>query len=404
VTPRRPHWRWTSAFDTVSLDRPADEAPAGEASVTAANAASVRLAWADDDHSGGIGAPTVVNGKVFSAVNTRQGQNPMRFEVRSVRTGAVLWQLALPGGNTYTRGVTVVASRARAFVSYNGHAQPGGIVAIDLSHRTIAWKRDLPPALKSWTGNSSGGSVLADTYRVYTSGADRAVIAYRLSDGRPLWSVPTPDNSQGVPRKQYGLAVANGVLYRSDDGGLTAYAASSGRRLWTASGSGSPVVAGGRVFTGNHGGITAFDADGCGRRTCSPLWSRRLGFLAYPAQVGGASGTMLFATYREDETGNGYISRLSATSGAVTWTASLGRGGGPAARGGSTVWATASLVQPDGSVTCGTMGFSAFAKVTAPLTFLDDSSCGQRGVAVAGGTVLLQQWIGPLLAYRVPGT
>ena len=378
----------------------------GETVLTPANGGRLALAWQDDDWRGPITAPTVVDGLLYRIVDNGSASQPTTLEVRSVRTGALQWTLALPGQASYDRGVTVLPSRQRLVVSYTGDRKPGGVLAVDLTRRAVAWIRELPAALDSWASNHIAGPVVADVERVYTSGAGRAVLAYRLTDGAPLWSLRHPTNINGTPRKLYGMAVANGVLYRGDDGGLTAHAALGGRKLWTARGHGMPVVAGGRVFMGSSGGVSAFAAGGCNSSTCAPLWSRPLASLAIPALVGGATGTELFVTYRLNESPEGRISRLSASDGSVTWTARAGRGFGQPVRGGGTVWAFMTFVDDGGTVDMGLVGYSATARGTTPLRFLDmpGGAAAQGGIAVAGGSVLVQRWAGPLLGYRVPGT
>lgn len=205
----------------------------GETVLTPANGGRLALAWQDGAYGVALAAPTVVDGSLYRIVNTGNVSRPSTLEVRSVRTGALQWSMQLPGNAHYYHGVTVVPSAQRLVASWIGHDRPGGVLAVDLARRAVAWQRSLPAPLRAGTGNFAPGPVLADAQRVYTSGADRAVLTYRLSDGAPLWSLPVPRDPQGRALVQHGLALANGVLYRSDDGGLTAHAAAGGRALWT---------------------------------------------------------------------------------------------------------------------------------------------------------------------------
>lgn len=377
---------------------------AGETVLTPATAARVAASWSVSYWPrSGIDAVTVVGGNVYRVVETQNYERPSRLEVRSALTGAVLWTLDLPQ-QAWSRSLTVVSSRALIPFS-SDPGDPGGFMAVDLTTRTLAYTRFLPPKLLSWSSGSITGPLVADATRVYISGADRAVIAYRISDGARLWMLPVPLDRQGAPKKQYGLAVGNGMVYRSGDDGVTAHAATTGGVLWTASGYGPPVLAGGRVFTANFGGITAYAAGGCGQSRCSAVWDTRLGDYSRMPEIGGASGTTLFAGHYDQTTGAGRLARLSAASGAVTWTTTTGRWAGRPARAGDTVWVRNSYVTPDDKVRCGVMGFSAVGRSASPLAFLRDLPCNQGGLAVASGSVLLQNWSGEgLRAFRVPGT
>jgi outer membrane protein assembly factor BamB len=82
-------------------------------------------------------------------------------------------------------------------------------------------------------------------------------------------------------------AVANGVVYTaSEDAKLYALNANSGAILWTGTMGGDVVfsgatVANGVVYVGNEGDrkLYAFNANGCGASTCSPLWTAATGDL-----------------------------------------------------------------------------------------------------------------------------
>jgi hypothetical protein len=131
---------------------------------------------------------------------------------------------------------------------------------------------------------------------VYLGSADGHVYAYRASGCgapacAPLWGGVTGGGVHGAP------ALANGVLYvGATDGKLYAFDADGCGRatcspLWTATtGSGgvihqsSPAVRGGRVYIGasvgpHHdlGRLFVYQASGCGRATCAPLWRGKAG-------------------------------------------------------------------------------------------------------------------------------
>jgi len=83
-------------------------------------------------------------------------------------------------------------------------------------------------------------------------------------------------------------AVANGKLYAvSQQGTLFVYDSNSGAALWSAQTTlntyaRAPVVSGGVVYvTSNDTNVYAFDANGCGAATCSPLWKGTTGGPGY---------------------------------------------------------------------------------------------------------------------------
>lgn len=391
----------------------------GESVITAANAPRARLAWSVSGNGGPLGAPTVVGGQVFRVIDTSVAGPPSTFEVRSARTGALLWQISLPGNAFYEQGVTVDAARSLAIVSFQGFGRPPGVLAVDLVRKRIAWTRDLPARRYSWSGNDvyGAGPVVSDGTRIFVAGADNAVNAFRLSDGARLWTVPLALRAERLLHQWYGTATSGGVVYVGTSQGLGAYDAVSGRRLWSAPAAGRPMVAGGRVFVARAGGVTAVNAAGCGASTCPVLWNRELGpSKTWPPgadgrapRIGAASATTLYATYfdyGDGMTQRGVLVRLSASTGAVLWSASTLEDPGTPARGGDTVWLIANP-GPDGTGVRSVVGYSASARGTAPL-FRYEMPVGQRGfyggIAISGGTVVVQNSAGPLRGFRIPGT
>lgn len=367
----------------------------GERVLTAENGRRVVETWTVEMTRGTTVAPAVVGGVVYQVVTQVGG--PERFTALSARTGAELWSLALP--KAVYRGPSIVGGRA--VIPFTPHLQHGGVLAVDLASRSIAWSRTLePPPNPGW---AQVGAVTVDGSRVYVVGGPNDINAWRISDGRPLWSVR--DDSFWVP----GLAAAGGRVFANTSAGLIAYDATSGRRLWSGvGGEGMPVVAGNRVLVADHQSVFAFAAGGCGQATCRELWRTSFGQLARQPLIGGADGSVFFATYTLDEGRQGRIARLSTSDGRIRWTAPAGRYSLYPSRGGGTVWLINEYVTSDSKVRYRVLGFAASASGTAPLRALDLGSeragLGAGGIAVSSGTVVVQTWPDYLTGYRVPGT
>lgn len=381
------------------------------------NAGRLAQVWADDRFTGTRTPPTVVGGTVYRVLSTSSALATSPFEVRSARTGELLWSLRLPDRAFYEQGVTVDLARGLAVVSFKGSGRSDGVLAVDLVQRRIAWTSYLPADRVWWASDPRGaGPAVVDGQRVYVSGADNAVNAFRLSDGALLWTLPLAANGERWLHRHYGTAAAGGIVYVGTSEGLQAHAAADGRRLWSAPAAGHPVVAGGRVLVARDRGVTAVSAAGCGAATCPVLWQRELGpsktfapgALPTAPRIGGATSSTLFATYVTGEGGideRGVVVRLSAKTGAVLWSAVTLEDPGFPYRAGATVWLIANP-GPDGAGERSVVAFPATGRSTAPLVSvpMPRGSGFYGGVMVSGGTVVVQNMAGPLLAYRVPGT
>jgi outer membrane protein assembly factor BamB len=386
----------------------------GETVITAATARRLAQAWVDPRRTLSSAAPVVVNGVAHRVVTTGNVGNPSTLTALSARTGATLWTVELPGLASYISGMSVAGNLL--LVPFNGSRRAGGVLAVNLQTRRIVWSSDLPPAAISWMGNAQAGPAYTDGTRVFVSGAGNAINAYRLSDGALLWTAPITYNTQGTPNRIDGRAVGGSLVFTGGAEGIVAYDTATGQRRWTAPGaSGTPVVAGGRVFGVGFRTVLAFSASGCGRSTCSPLWTTTL-----PAQVpdllalGGADGSTLFLTYRTSlppppggVTGTmvGNIARLSASTGRIQWSTTIGRINAELVRAGNTVWLINEYVTSTGSVAQRIVAFSTTATGSAPLHTFPSQHGFPQSLAVASGS-LLHQARGPsnLISYRIPGT
>lgn len=384
----------------------------GESVITPANAGQVRQAWGLDRYAGMTVAPAVVGGVAHHVVTPGVVSEPATFTATSVRTGATLWTVRLPGNATYHRGVSV--SGRLAVVPFDGYRRAGGVLAVDLTTRRVAWARSLPApsAAFAWMGPvaTTAGPVTVDGGRVYLSGSSNAVNAYRLSDGAPLWRTPFTTAPGGTVNAIEGIAAAGSVVYTGGDEGVVAHDAATGRRLWTAPGQGAPVVAGSRVLSAVHDGVIAVAAAGCGRSTCPALWRNRVPEVFHAPVLGGADGSTAFLTYtRAPSTGGvvGVLARFSVATGAVQWTAKAGTWLSEPVRAGGTVWVRNEHRPGGGPEVYRLLAWSATAGGTTPLRSVAlpaDRQGITGGLAVAGGTVVATTWPRYLDGFRVPET
>ena len=382
---------------------------AGEATITARNAARVTTAWTTiNANAGGEQTPTVADGVVYYIHRAVSVTDWNTLVAASARTGQTLWQVQLslaPNTRLFDGGVTVAGSRV--LIPFWAPAEREvGLIAVDRNRRAIAWTRTAPHG-GDWS--HSDRHVYADGSRAYVHLAGRTLTAYRLSDGRPSWSIPLASNYR------VGVALGGGRLYVGYDEvpGITAYDTATGSTLWTAAGQGTPVLAGGRIFstpTGNS--VNAINAAGCGRAACPALWTRTFPVAAHrDLHIGGADGRVLFVSYQTLEPGSryytGHLVRLAAGTGATQWSRTLGAYFGPPVRGGNVVWLFNSYVAPDNVTRTRILGFAATGTRTAPLREIAISQSGfPQSLAVGGGTLLHKTHIGgrALNGYRVPGS
>lgn len=382
---------------------------AGEATITAATAARVGKAWEVRSPGGSGGTPPTVVGTVaYYLDDPRNVDDTKRLVAASARTGQALWQVELSRGvNRYLTNDGVTVSGSLVLIPFNKPFESVGITAVDRYRRTIAWTSTVPGdtgAHHSWSSHE----IHTDGTRAFMV-SNRTLYAFRLGDGKLLWTVPLDDNID------VGVAVATKTLYLGygygDHPGITAYDTATGRRLWTAPGYGTPVVAGGRVFSLRHGTLHAVNAAGCGRTTCPALWSKKFpvgrdGDIA----LGGADAGSVFVSYQKLLSGSRYydgvLVRLSAATGAQQWTRTVGAYVGPPVRGGDAVWVINSYIGADGRAHGRILGFPATGTRTTSLRNIAIEQSGSpQSLSIGGGTLLHRMHIpDELVGYRVSGT
>lgn len=378
----------------------------GESALTTANVGRLRQAWSLQNFQGPYVPPTIVSGVAYYVIKDLGGTEGPLFMATSVRTGATLWKLSLSGQQQFWLGASVVGNLA--VLPFNGLWGPGGVTAVDLTSHRVAWTSYLPATALPEMGNEQTGQLVTDGTRAFVGGAGYAVNAYRLSDGAHLWSAAFERDSQGGIVAPAGMAASNGVLYTGSHQSITARSAATGRQLWVVPGGfEAPVVAGGRVFVPTRTGVAAAAAGGCGAPVCPLLWQRALGQPYLPPQLGGADGSTLFAAYfvPGGSEGIGHLTRLSAATGAVQWSATAGITFDRPARAGNVVFVRNWYRDASGLAGYRLLAYSAAATGPGYLRAIPKAGDGDGGgVAVAGGSVLVKVWSGPLIGYRVPGT
>lgn len=401
-------WSSSTGGATNSLTNP------GESAITSATAARVASSWSVTEQMSATAAPAVVGTTVHFVDNPRSASGASTFVAASTVTGKRLWTATLPAGQSATVGLAV--SGRYALVPYSRHGGPGGLTAVDLTTRKVAWSSSLPAASVSWMGNDRAGAVVADGTRAYVTGAGNGVNAYRLTDGKLLYTKPLTTNPvNGSPFGVEGLAVDGTTLFTGGSEGVVALDAATGRRLWSGPGGGVPAVAGGRVFSGLGDRVVAVSATGCGKATCPALWTRTFSSVLWnDLRLGATDATTVVATYTYDTPASangtpgprvGKVVRLKASTGAVERTISAGSYLGQAVRGGDTLWVLNEYYDAKGVDSWRILGFAATGTRTTPLRTIElPTELGgfPQSLAVGGGTLLQQNWVpAKLTGYRV---
>jgi hypothetical protein len=384
----------------------------GESLITATTAARVRKAWSVTERMSATAAPAVVGTTVYFVDNPRSTYEASTFVAASTTTGQVLWSTALPAGQSATVGLAV--SGRYAVVPYIRTGAPGGLTAVDLTARKVAWSSPLPPSSISWMSNWQAGTVVTDATRAYVPGSSNGVNTYRLTDGKLLWTAPLTTNpANGTPNGVEGLATDGTTLFTGSNEGLVALDPATGRRLWTALGDGRPVVAGGRVFSSLGNQVVAVGATGCGRPTCPVQWTWRApGALFGDLLLGPADASTVVVTYTQEAPSGssaaaraGTIVRLNASTGAVERTISTGSYLGQAVRGGDTLWVVSEYWNAQKVDSYRLLGFAASGTRTTPLKTIElpaELHGFPQSLAIGGGTLFQQNWNpARLTGYRV---
>jgi outer membrane protein assembly factor BamB len=185
-------------------------------------------------------------------------------------------------------------------------SRPPWLCALRLGDGSLAWA----------TRAGTGGVPAAEGGEVFVAGEqDRAVHAYALDGGRPLWRAPAwPGAGTGPPGLWPALAVPDaGRLFVTSPWGVSALDASSGRSLWrhplAGARSGLAVSGSGVYVVDGSGVLHALDV-----ATGAERWSRPVSDQPVLPSVG--SGLVVVASLPA-----GQVVALDPQSGSPRWSA-----------------------------------------------------------------------------------
>jgi len=252
------------------------------------NVSTLTVAWQYFFPCSTYSSPVVVDGVLYT------GSYCGDFEALDAVTGQVLWSKSYLGGVIDSAAVAdgvvyVTAKEAATVYAFNAstgapvwtahtgdwiYSNPtvwNGIVFVGAADGKL-YAFDAGSGTTLWTTaalNIIESPSVADGI-AYVGASDGHLYALDAATGASIWTADT-GGSNATP------AVANGVVYEGGlDDHLYAFDASNGTVLWIGTNGGtSPAVANGMVYVGSavQRQLYAFDAEGCGSPSCSPIWT-----------------------------------------------------------------------------------------------------------------------------------
>jgi outer membrane protein assembly factor BamB len=293
---------WPAFRNTPSLDG----SNRVERRLNAANVAQLRQAWTApigpgydyDNALGATSSPAVANGIVYV------GSLDHHLYAFNATTGKQLWASGtsedVMSSPAVGHGVVYVDSRF------------GGLYAFDAQNGSELWH-------KSIDGENYSSPVVV--HGVVYVGGDR-LHAFNALTGRKLWSAAPAEYGSPAVGIAGTPAVVDGVVFTSsDDGGVGAFRAKDGKRLWQADiGQGccttpesSPAVANGIVYVGsNDHHLYAFRAS-----NGAELWKARTG--DYVESSPAVASGVVYVGSLDD-----HVYAYSASTGTQLWKARTG--------------------------------------------------------------------------------
>ena len=253
--------------------------------------------------------PVVAGGRIFTLDS--------RARVSALSpSGAMLWSADLTPvrdrGDDASGGGLAVAD-GRLFVTLGF----GDLVALDPATGGEIWRQKL--------GTVATGAPTALGGRVHVSGRDGVGWTVDAATGRVLWTVRSTPDRLGVMGGAAPAATGEIVVFPFISGELIATEPRGGNALWTAyllgerqgrtyarvtDITGDPVIAGGRVYVGNHSGETAAIELGTGQT----VWTADKGAMG---TVTVAGGSVFLVSDQND------LVRLDASTGTRIWSVPL---------------------------------------------------------------------------------
>ncbi|UWQ92883.1 PQQ-binding-like beta-propeller repeat protein [Aliisedimentitalea scapharcae] len=281
----------------------------------AALSAAPRLLWSTSIGEGDgrrqriTASPVVGGGLIYTldASSTISAVSP---------SGQRVWQATIlppQDGDGEATGGGIAFHKGTLYVS-SGF---GVLTAFDAKSGAQRWRQELE-------ATGSGTPTVVDNF-VYLIAGDDTGWAINADNGRILWQVtatPSAANVLGAPAPVVASELAvfsfgsGDVVATFKRGGLRRWDASvSGRRIGSASArildvTGSPMIVGNKIVTGNHSGRTVAMDSVTGQR----IWTQHEGALGplWPA------GDSLFSV-----TDTNYLARLAQSDGEVIWKVEL---------------------------------------------------------------------------------
>ncbi len=254
-------------------------------------------------------APVVDGGRIFT-MDSKAGVQA------TSPAGAALWRADLTaafdrGGDVSGGGIAAGGGQVFAATGF------GELVALDAATGGVQWRQRLDSPVT--------GAPAVEAGIVYVVGRDGSAWAVRAKDGKVLWTVPgLPANTAMVGSAAPAVG-ATTVVFPFASGGMTAVLKNTGVRVWDAPVTGQrlgrgytgivditgdPVVQGPVIYAGTAGGRTAAVAASSGKR----IWTATEGALGAPLVVGGSAFVV------NDEA---RLVRLDAATGDVIWSVEM---------------------------------------------------------------------------------
>lgn len=295
--------------------------------------------WATD-LGGPISYPLIVGSRVYVTVGDTASYGSRLFALDAA-TGTVVWGPVELGGPYYWSGIAYDGGRVFAL---NG----GGLLqAFDAASGAPSWARQLPGQSSFSSAPTAVGGV------VYTGGAGSGGTVYAVdaATGAVRWTAPVANGDESSP-----AVSASGVYVSYACGQAYDLSPTTGALIWhrstACSGGGgkTPVLAGGRLYVRDFsypavldalngsvvgpwvssGPAPAVDGTTTYTRTGSTLTAAAVGSGATRWSFGG-DGTLSSAPVVAGSTvligsASGNLYGLSASTGAVTWSANVGSG------------------------------------------------------------------------------
>ena len=230
--------------------------------------------------------------------------------------GQILWQKSMVparerSGQAQGGGLAVADGRLYVASGY------GRLTALDAASGAEIWEQRL--------GNTATGAPTAAGGLVYLTSGDSRAWALEAESGRIRWQIDAPENTTNVAGAPAPALSEKAVIFAFGNGAVQSAFREGGMRLWSADVVGSrigsalaqvgditggPVIAGDRVYVGNHSGRVVAFGLGNGER----LWTARMGARGpvWPA------GDSVFLVSDKNQ-----LVRLDAASGAQIWAVDL---------------------------------------------------------------------------------